>query len=130
MCCLTQGGLPADIRYVARTLGLPLLLVVLLIGGFLTMEQLGSSGPTAPAATQAEAEAQAATAGTDLQGIAPVLAGWYAANGTYAGASLPPGSGVELVRADASSYCLQTVGAATATMHETGPNGSPQPGPC
>jgi hypothetical protein len=114
----------------ARTLGLPLLLVALLIGGYLTMQQSGSSRPTAPAATQAKTEARAATAGTDLQAMAPVLAGWYAANDTYVGTALPPGSGVELVRADASSYRRQTTGAAAATMHETGPNSSPQPGPC
>ena len=114
----------------ARALGLPLLLVVLLIGGYLVMHQLGSSAPGAPAATQAETQAAAATAGTNFQGMAPVLAGWYAANATYAGAVLPPGSGVELVRADATSYCLQTTAAATATMHEIGPSGSPQPGSC
>jgi hypothetical protein len=114
----------------ARTLGLPLLLVVLLIGGYLSMRQAGSSGPSSPAVTQAETQAQVATAGINFQGMAPVLASWYAANGTYVGAALPPGSGVELVRADATSYCLQTIGAATATMHETGPGGSPEPGPC
>jgi hypothetical protein len=114
----------------ARTLGLPLLLVVLLAGGYLLMQQGGPSGPSAPAVTQAETQAQVATAATNFQGMAPVLAGWYAANGTYAGAVLPPGSGVELVRADATSYCLQTIGAAAAAMHETEPDGSPQPGPC
>jgi len=113
-----------------RTLGLALLLVVLLTGGYLMMQQGGSSGAGAPAVTRAETQAEAATAGTNFQAMAPVLAGWYAANGTYAGAVLPAGSGVELVRADATSYCLQTIGAATTTMHETGPNGSAQPGPC
>jgi hypothetical protein len=125
-----DGGLRADTRRMARSLGLSLLLVVLLVGGYLFVQQTKTSGPTAPAVTRAEAQAQAATAGTNLQGMAPVLAGWYAANGTYAGAVLSPGSGVELVRADATSYCLQTVGDATATMHLAGPNGTPQPGPC
>ena len=76
----------------ARTLGLPLLLVVLLIVGYLLVQQAGSSGPSAPAVTQAEAQARAATAGTNFQQVAPVLAGWYAANGTYAGAVALPGS--------------------------------------
>jgi hypothetical protein len=49
----------------------------------------------------------------------------YAANGTYAGATLPAGSGVFLVRADAYSYCLQA-----GNEHENGPNGQPQSGPC
>lgn len=125
-----DSGLHADIHRMARTFGLSLLLVVLLIGGYLLVQQTNTSGPTAPAVTRAETQAQATAAGTNLRAMAPVLAGWYAGNGTYAGAVLPPGSGVELVRADTTSYCLQTTGAATAAMHETGPNGTPQPGPC
>jgi hypothetical protein len=114
---------------VTRVLGLTLILVPLLIGGYLFTQQSKTSGPTAPAVTQAEAQAQDAVAATNFQGVASVLEGWFASNGTYAGAALPPGSGVVLVRADTTSFCLQTAGA-TAVMHETGPNGSPQPGPC
>ena len=62
--------------------------------------------------------------------MASGLQGWYSSNGTYAGAALFPGSRVALVRADATSYCLETIGSATATMYETGPNGTPQPGAC
>jgi hypothetical protein len=113
-----------------RTLGLPLLLVTLLIGGYLFMQQSKTSGPSAPAITQAETQAQAFVAGTNFQGTDAVLQAWFAANGTYAGATAPPGAGVALVRADASSYCLQTLGDATSVMHETGPNGTAQPGPC
>lgn len=40
------------------------------------------------------------------------------------------GSGVALVRADASSYCLQTTADPTAVMHDAGPNGTVEPGPC
>jgi hypothetical protein len=36
---------------------------------------------------------------------------------------------VTLVRADATSYCLQTV-AGAAVEHELGPGGQPQPGAC
>jgi hypothetical protein len=79
--------------------------------------------------TQVEAEAASAAAGTNFQGAAPALQAWYAANGTYDGAALPPGSGVLLVRADTSGYCLQTP-AGSAVEHELGPGGSPQPGPC
>jgi hypothetical protein len=42
---------------------------------------------------------------------------------------VPPSFGVALVRADASSYCIQT-GAGSALQHETGPGGSPRPGAC
>ena len=100
-----------------RTLGLTMLLVTLLIGGYLFIQESKTSGPTAPAVTQAETQAQGAVAATNFQGMTSVLQAWYAANGTYAGAALPPGSGVALVRADAASYCLETIG-------------SPQPPPC
>ena len=113
-----------------RTLGLTLLLVPLVVGGYLFVQQSGTSGPGSPAVTQAETQAQGVAAATDFQGMASVLQAWFTSNGTYAGATLPPGSGVALVRADATSYCLETVGATTATMHETGPNGNPEPGAC
>ena len=117
-------------RSVTRTLGLVLLLVPLLIGGYLFIQQSKTSGPGAPAVTQAETQAQGVAAATNFQGMASVLQAWYASNGTYAGAALPPGSGVALVRADATSYCLETIGSPNATMHETGPNGTPEPGAC
>jgi hypothetical protein len=107
-----------------------MLLVSLLIGGYLFIQETKTSGPGAPAVTQAETQAQAAVVATNFQGMASVLQAWYSSNGTYAGTALPPGSGVTLVRADATSYCLETIGSATATMHETGPNGTPQPGAC
>ena len=115
--------------HMSRTLGLPLLLVSLAVGGYLFMAQSKSSGPTSAVVTQAESQASAFTAGTNFQGADQVMEGWYAENGTYAGATLPPGSGVDLVRADATSYCLQTVAGSTVE-HEVGPGGQPQPGSC
>jgi len=49
------------------------------------------------------------------------------ATGSYAGATVEPP--VTLVRADASSYCLQ-VSQGPVLQHVAGPGGSPQPGPC
>jgi hypothetical protein len=115
---------------VTRTLGLTTLLITLVIGGYVLVAQSKTSGPGAPAATQIETQAQVAVSATNFQGMESVLQGWYASNGTYAGAILPSGSGVALASADATSYCLETVGSATAPMHETGPNGTPQPGAC
>ena len=113
----------------SRLLGLSLLLVSLAVGGYLFAAQSRSEGPTSPAVTRAEAQAEAAVAGTNFQGPAVSLQAWYAENATYAGATLPPGSGVVLVRADASGYCLQTV-AGSAVEHELGPGGQLQPGSC
>jgi hypothetical protein len=114
----------------SRTLGLPLLLVTLLIGGYLFTKQMGSTGPTSPVVTQAEAQAQAAAAAVSFQAGDTALQAAYAEGGTYAGAALPPGSGAVLVRADAASYCLQTAPGVTPVAHEAGPNGTVQPGPC
>lgn len=107
-----------------------MLLVSLLIGGYLFTQQSKTTGPTSDVATQAETQAQAFTAATNFQPIVPLLDASFAANGTYAGAELPLGSGVTLVRADATSYCIQSTGDPTAVVHEAGPNGTVQPGPC
>ena len=114
----------------SRVLGLPLLLVSLAVGGYLFVVQMRSEGPTASAITQAEAQAEPAVAGANFSGAGVLLQAWYAENATYAGATLPPGSGVVLVRADASAYCLQTEAAGSAVQHELGPGGQPLPGPC
>ena len=113
----------------SRTLGLPLLLVALAVGGYLFMAQSKSTGPSSAVVTQAESQAESFAAGTNFQAAGQTLQAWYAESGTYAGATMAPGAGVTLVRADATSYCLET-GAGTAVEHETGPGGQPQPGPC
>ena len=123
-------GPPADNRAMARTVGLPLMLITLLIGGYLFTQQSKTTGPTSDAVTQAETQAQQFTAATNFQPMVPLMDAAFQANGTYAGAELPLGSGVLLARADTTSYCLQTTGDATTIMHETGPNGTVQPGHC
>ena len=105
------------------------MLVALLIGGYLFTQQSKLSGPSAPAVTQAETQAQAAVAATNFQAMASVLQAWFAANGTYAAPPCRPAAGAAVARADATSYCLQTT-EATPVMHEVGPNGTVQPGPC
>ena len=113
----------------SRLIGLPLLLVSLAVGGYLFVAQSRTEGPTAPAVAQAVTQAESVVAGTNFQGADVSLQAWYAENATYAGATLSPGSGVVIVRADTSAYCLQTeVGG--AVEHELGPGGTPQPGYC
>ena len=125
-----DGSLAADKQGMGRTVGLPLMLVSLLIGGYLFTKQSSTQGPTSSVVTQAETQAQQYTAATNFQPMIPLMDAAFQANGTYAGAELPLGSGVVLARADATSYCLQTTGDATTVMHEAGPNGTVQPGPC
>ena len=103
-------------------------LASLAVGAYL---YAGSAKTESPASTQVqtvEQQAEAAASTADLQAAATELEAFRAANGTYEGASLTGGSGVTVVRADTSSYCIQTAGA--GAMHETGPSGSPQSGPC
>ena len=60
-------------------------------------------------------------------GAAASLDAQRTATGSYAGAQLT--SDITLVRADGTSYCVQTqVG--SLVEHEAGPGGSPQAGPC
>jgi hypothetical protein len=106
-------------------MGLPLVIISLAIGAFLFVMQSQSVGPTAPAVTQAETQAAAAASATDFAAAQPALQAWYADNGTYAGVSLPPVYGITVVRADATSFCLQA-----GAEHEVGPGGQPVPGPC
>ena len=112
-----------------RALSLLLVVVALVLAGYLYTTQVRSEGPTAPAVTQAVTQAQSAAASANFQGVAAALQAWFAEHATYAGVQLPPGSGVVLVRADASGYCLQTETGA-AVEHELGPGGQPRPGPC
>jgi hypothetical protein len=109
----------------ARSLALPLLLISLAVGAFLFVRDTQTSGPTSSVAQQAETQAQEDVAATNFDGVVPVLQAWYAENATYVGATLPPGSGVVLVRTDATSFCLQS-----GNEHLDGPGGVAQPGPC
>jgi len=112
-----------------RSLVFPLLLIALAVGGFLFVRQAQSVGPESRTVTQAETQAAAVAAATDFGAAQAALLSWFAAHGTYAGVTLPPAYEVLVVRADAGSYCLQA-GAGAAAMHELGPGGQAQSGPC
>jgi lipid-binding SYLF domain-containing protein len=108
-----------------RTLALPLLVISLAVGGFLFVRQAQTSGPTSSVAQQAETQASQAAAATDFSAALPAIQAYYADNGTYAGLSLPPAFAITVVRADATSYCLQS-----GNEHVDGPGGQPATGPC
>jgi hypothetical protein len=112
----------ADQGTVARAFGsVSLLLIVLVIGLMLTSQQ---SAKSRKQQTHAVDQAQAAASGIALQQAETQLEQQHALNGTYAGTSLA-GFGVTLVRADASTYCIQN-----ATTHLSGPGGTAAAGPC
>lgn len=104
-----------------------MLVLTLAVGGYLFSQQAKTEGPTSTTFQQDQQQAVVAGAATSFQAAVPTLEAFYAENGTYVGASLPPSYGVSVARADSSSYCLQTV---DGQAHEVGPNGSPAAGPC
>jgi hypothetical protein len=112
-----------------RTLSLVSMLCALAIGAYLFTTQMRENGPTSETARNAQADATAAASTANFQAAAPALQAWFAEHGTYAGATLPPVFGVQLVRADAGSYCLQS-GSGETAQHVVGPGGNPAPGPC
>ena len=112
-----------------RGVGLVLFLVSLAVIGGLFALQSKSQGPAAAAVTQEESQAIAAAASTSFAQVTEVLQADDAQSGTYVGAQLPPGSGVTLAQATATSYCLETNLTGTL-VHESGPGGSPAAGAC
>jgi hypothetical protein len=104
-------------------------LAALGIGAYLFASSTQTNGPASTQAQAAEAQAKVELAGTSFDAAATLLEEYRAANGSYEGATLPPAVAVTLVRADATSYCLQA-GDGPDVEHQAGPGGSPQPGPC
>lgn len=108
-----------------RSLTIPAVLIVALVGLYLYSQDAKSNGSTSTSGQQAITQAQSAVAATNFAQADSAMQAFYAQSGTYAGATLPPGSGVVLVRADPTSYCLQA-----GEEHEDGPGGQPAPGAC
>jgi hypothetical protein len=100
-------------------------LVVALIGIYLYTQDAKSNGPASAAGQQAISQAQSSVAATNFAQADAAMQAYYTQTGTYAGATLPVGTGVVLARADAYSYCLEA-----GDEHEIGPSGQPQPGGC
>lgn len=100
---------------------LSLLVVLLVVGWMLTAQHSGSRDGK----TSAEiAQARQSASGIAFQQAQTELESFHALNGTYAGAALG-GFGVRLVRADASTYCIQD-----SASHLDGPGGTPAAGRC
>jgi hypothetical protein len=108
-----------------RVIGIPSLLITVFLVAYLSMKDMQQNGPTSKAGQQEIAQAHSATAGLNFNQAVPGLQAYFDENHTYVGATLPPGTGVVLVSATPTSYCLQD-----GNEHELGPGGTPQPGPC
>lgn len=106
----------------ARALGTVSILVTLVVVGWMLTAQ--QSGASKQQQTREVAQAQVAANGVAFEQAQAQLEQQHALNGTYAGTSLA-GFGVTLVRADASTYCIQN-----AAAHLDGPGGVAAAGPC
>jgi hypothetical protein len=113
----------------SRSLSLALLLLSLVVGGYLLTTQLKREGPTSQVATHAETLAVQAAASANFSAADAAIQAYFAANATYAGATLDPSYQVTLVRGDTSSYCLQAV-VNGQLQHEVGPGGTTSAGSC
>jgi hypothetical protein len=114
----------------AHSVGLISLLVAAAVVAFLWAKSAQETGPASPAAKRAEQQALLEASSINVQQAVPALEAWFAENGTYAGVTLPAAFGVAVMRADASSYCLQGT-VAGRVAHLVGPGGSAVlDGPC
>jgi hypothetical protein len=112
-----------------RGLGLVVVICSMAIVAVLMALNASQNGPTSKSATRAKSEATAAVGSLNFTQAGTELEAFHAENGTYAGAVLPASFGVTLVRADATSYCLQG-GVGGSTQHFAGPGGPASAGPC
>jgi len=100
-------------------------LAAVAVGGWRML--LPSPGSTAKSVDSGVSSLLATTTQAAFTGAAATLDAQRSATGSYAGAQLA--GGMELVRADATSYCVQTQ-QGPVVQHEDGPGGSPALGPC
>jgi hypothetical protein len=112
-----------------RAFGLVAMVCSLAIVGVLMMLSMSHNGPTSESTKRAEADATAAVGSLNFTAAATELEAYKSEHATYAGALLPPAFGATVVRADATSYCLQA-GIGGTVQHFTGPGGTPAAGPC
>jgi hypothetical protein len=112
---------------VGRAVGIVSLVLATLLVGLGMVSQPWKSSDQKSATAEVN-RAQLTADGVKLQQGAVVVEQFHALNGSYAGASLG-GLGVRLVRADATSYCLES-GSGPTLSHLDGPGGTPAVGAC
>jgi hypothetical protein len=113
----------------SRSFGLVVSICSLAIVALLMAMNMSHNGPNSKTAKTAEAQATAAVGSLNFTGAATELEAYKSEHATYAGAVLPPAFGATVVRADATSYCLQA-GIGGTVQHFIGPGGTPATGPC
>jgi len=105
-----------------------LLVAVLAYGGWKLGHRAGktASGTLQTLAVSIPDHAALVSAEADLAQAASSASAWFAANGTYAGMTVP---GATVKTATAAGYCLEA-SIRGVTAHLSGPNGAPAVGAC
>jgi hypothetical protein len=112
-----------------RALGVVSLVCSLVAGLYLAAAQMSSTGTAGPAGDKAKKDAAIVAATFAARQGEAALDLYRRTTGTYAGASLDGVSGVELLRADSTSYCLK-MHVADYELYDQGPGGEVGPQPC
>jgi len=109
-----------------RGLGLISLLLSLAICGMLYSTQLNgsSSKPSSPQQNRVVQEANSAAAGMTAMQAERELAAYQAEHGTFVGAAVTDISGVTVLHADLTTFCLQ-ISSNGGLLYDAGPGGTP-----
>jgi Tfp pilus assembly protein PilV len=109
-----------------RGLGLISLLVSLAICGLLYSSQLQGTGskPSSPQQNRVVQEANSAAAGMTAMQAERELDAYQAEHGTFVGAAVTDISGVTVLHADPTTFCLQ-ISSNGGLLYDAGPGGTP-----
>ena len=109
-----------------RGLGLISLLVSLAICGMLYSSQLNGGGakPSSLQQNRVVQEANSAAAGMTAMQAERELAAYQAEHGTFVGAAVTDISGVTVLHADPTTFCLQ-ISSNGGLRYDAGPGGTP-----
>jgi hypothetical protein len=109
-----------------RGLGLISLVVCLAISGILFSSQLngGGSKPAGPKPSQIIQEANFAAASMAAMQAEHELAAYQAERGTFAGAAVTDISGVTVLHAEPTAFCL-LISSNGTVLYDAGPGGTP-----
>jgi len=118
--------LEADHLRMTRGLGLISLLVSLAICGMLYSSQLkgGGAKPSSLQQNRVVQEANSAAAAMTAMQAERELAAYQAEHGTFVGAAVTDISGVTVLHAEATTFCLQIVSNG-GFVYDAGPGGTP-----
>jgi hypothetical protein len=119
----SAGG--ADLFRMARGFGVLSLVASLVIAGMIFAMQMngGGSRPSPAQENGAVREANNAAASLAMVQAERELTAYQAEHGTFAGAKVTGITGVTVLHADATTFCLQ-IGTGAGLVYEAGPGGS------